>query len=662
LKNKDEFINDAIIIHQNKYNYDELDYLGAFKKIKIICKQHGEFWQLPTNHLSGKGCPKCSKRISKNEILWLNSIGLPNDKKHRNVYLKINNNNNNNNNNKYYVDGLDPINNIVYEYDDDYWHGNLALYDENKIHPEAKKTFGELWQRTLNKKNTLQQAGYKVVSIWESDFLNKIQNKIIIHNNKFCQFITNDSKLFNSLKSKLSYKISGVEYTLAYKNGWNGITYLIKDDGYFYTGLLSKVRHFLDEKEIVFIEKDNRDKYNNNDSSINIDEKLKSLNLTPRNHQIQIMEAACANERGIIRACTGSGKTLCAAMITAKFNKSTIIYVIGIDLLKQFYDLFSSIFDEPIGFIGNGVCNIQRINIASIWTIGAALKVDKKDIITDDEYDIEEAQPNQSQTVEILNMLQNTKIHIFDESHVVTTNTIKSIYKTINFENIYGFSGTPFRDDNTDLLINSILGEQIINISASKLINENLLAQPIIKFISVPQMKTDDPYQTVYKNYIVENNTRNNLILKNVKQLLEKGYTPLVLFKQIKHGQKLFDLIKDNGIKCEMLHGTDSLERRTEVKELISNKKIDVILASAIFDLGVDIPILDGLVLCGGGKSSIRALQRIGRVIRHYKNKKFAAIVDFYDQVKFLKKHSMLRYNIYSSEDGFKVIKSKEMK
>jgi len=489
-----------------------------------------------------------------------------------------------------------------------------------------------------------------------------LENQIIIHNNKFCQFITSDTKLFNSLKSELSYKIAGVEYTTAYKNGWSGITYLIKDDGYFYTGLLFKVKRFLNEKEIVFIEKDNRDKYNNSDNSINIDEKLKSLNLTPRNHQIQIVEAACANERGIIRACTGSGKTLCTAMITAKFNKPTIIYVIGIDLLKQFHDLFSSIFDEPIGFIGNGVCNIQRINIASIWTIGAALKVDKKDIITDDEYDIEEAKPDQNQTYEILKMLQNTKIHIFDESHVVTTNTIKSIYKTINFENIYGFSGTPFRDDNTDLLINSILGEQIINISASKLINEKLLAQPIIKFVSVPKIKTDDPYQTVYKNYIVENNTRNNLIIKNVKELLEKGYTPLVLFKQIKHGQKLFDLMKDNGIKCEMLYGADSLERRTEVKELISNKKIDVILASTIFDLGVDIPILDGLVLCSGGKSSIRALQRIGRVIRSYKNKKFAAIVDFYDQVKFLKKHSVLRYNIYSSEDGFKVIKSKEMK
>jgi len=74
------------------------------------------------------------------------------------------------------------------------------------------------------------------------------------------------------------------------------------------------------------------------------------------------------------------------------------------------------------------------------------------------------------------------------------------------------------------------------------------------------------------------------------------------------------------------------------------------------------LPELNALVLCGGGKSSIRALQRIGRVIRAFPGKNFAAVVDFFDQARFLKKHSMIRYDIYSSEPGFKVIKCKEMK
>ena len=66
---------------------------------------------------------------------------------------------------------------------------------------------------------------------------------------------------------------------------------------------------------------------------MNISDNLKAHNFIPRDHQIKICQAALSNDRGIIRAATGSGKTLCTALITAKINKPTIIYVIGLDLL-----------------------------------------------------------------------------------------------------------------------------------------------------------------------------------------------------------------------------------------------------------------------------------------------------------------------------------------
>lgn len=486
-------------------------------------------------------------------------------------------------------------------------------------------------------------------------------NKIIIHDNKSCQFLTDDQDLFRVLRSMLSYKTTGVEFTEAYKNGWNGITYLINKKGYFFSGLFDKVSEFLKDHKATFEVEDLREPLINNDS-IDLSKILKKIKMIPRDYQERIVKSACSNRKGIIRACTGSGKTLCTAMITAQINKPTIIYVIGLDLLKQFHDLFSKLFKEPIGYIGDGVCKIERINIASIWTIGSALNISKKNIVKDDEEDYEE-KFDVSQTTKILELLEKTKVHIFDECHVVTCDTIQSIHKKIDPEYIYGFSGTPYRDDNTDLLIHGILGEQIVDVTASELIDKGILAQPIIKFIAIPPVSMPlAQYQTVYKSYVVDNAVRNSIILQQTKELLEKKYTPLVLFKQIRHGNTLLDMMQESGIKCEMLYGNDSLKRRTEVKELLLDKKIDVILASTIFDLGVDIPMLNSLILCGGGKSSIRALQRIGRVIRAFPGKKFSAIVDFYDQIKFLKKHSVIRYNIYSSEKGFKVIKCKEMK
>ena len=59
----EEFINRSIIIHGNKYVYEKTKYYGNNEKVKIICKIHGEFEQIPSNHLQGNGCPKCQKRI-----------------------------------------------------------------------------------------------------------------------------------------------------------------------------------------------------------------------------------------------------------------------------------------------------------------------------------------------------------------------------------------------------------------------------------------------------------------------------------------------------------------------------------------------------------------------------------------------------------------------
>jgi len=54
------FIEIAIAIHGDKYDYSEVIYTTSSAKVKIICKVHGAFYQIATNHISKKcGCPKC---------------------------------------------------------------------------------------------------------------------------------------------------------------------------------------------------------------------------------------------------------------------------------------------------------------------------------------------------------------------------------------------------------------------------------------------------------------------------------------------------------------------------------------------------------------------------------------------------------------------------
>lgn len=53
------FISEMKLLHKDKYDYSKVDYKSAKDKVCIICPEHGEFWQLPSNHRTGYGCPKC---------------------------------------------------------------------------------------------------------------------------------------------------------------------------------------------------------------------------------------------------------------------------------------------------------------------------------------------------------------------------------------------------------------------------------------------------------------------------------------------------------------------------------------------------------------------------------------------------------------------------
>lgn len=58
--NGELFIKRAIEVHGNKYNYSKVKYSNTHENVIIICSIHGEFEQLPCNHLEGSNCPSCA--------------------------------------------------------------------------------------------------------------------------------------------------------------------------------------------------------------------------------------------------------------------------------------------------------------------------------------------------------------------------------------------------------------------------------------------------------------------------------------------------------------------------------------------------------------------------------------------------------------------------
>lgn len=58
--NTEKFIQRAIDVHNDKYDYSDVKYNNFHTKVKIKCKKHNFiFLQTPGQHLSGRGCKKC---------------------------------------------------------------------------------------------------------------------------------------------------------------------------------------------------------------------------------------------------------------------------------------------------------------------------------------------------------------------------------------------------------------------------------------------------------------------------------------------------------------------------------------------------------------------------------------------------------------------------
>ena len=79
---------------------------------------------------------------------------------------------------RYRADGYSLNENCIYEYHGDFWHGNPNIYDKNSMNPITRTTYGDLWEKTLEKQRCCENYGFAVHYIWESDW-NRGKNAVI---------------------------------------------------------------------------------------------------------------------------------------------------------------------------------------------------------------------------------------------------------------------------------------------------------------------------------------------------------------------------------------------------------------------------------------------------------------------------------------------------
>lgn len=454
-----------------------------------------------------------------------------------------------------------------------------------------------------------------------------------------------------------SFEIQGAEFSELYQKGWwDGKKHLFdKRQNRFPLGLWPRIREVLDLHGVTYTVYDNRTP----------PRKTLNIRLTDRveirDYQQEAVRAAIREGRTVIQAATGAGKTVIAAMLIAELRCPTLFFVHTRDLLYQAKQAFEQFLEGvAIGQIGDGVVNIQPVTVATMQAVARHLGITyQKSKFDDSDYnDDTDVNPHRQ---EIQRALDEAGLLIWDEVHRIACETAYAISERIR--NAYyriGLSASPWRDDNADLMIEAAMGQIGYRIAATELIQRGYLVPPIIRMVRVPSSVPwwDDTrsYRQVYRDEIVENEARNRLIMKYAIQFVEMGIPTLILVQQINHGKKLQRMISEEYHPIDFISGSSFSRQRTEAIQRMRDGEIPWLIASTIADEGLDIKRLGGLILAGGGQSSTRALQRIGRVMRPFSGKTHALVVDFYDQARYLRDHARKRMQIYRSEPGFTLL------
>ena len=263
----------------------------------------------------------------------------------------------------------------------------------------------------------------------------------------------------------------------------------------------------------------------------------------------------------------------------------------------------------------------------------------------------------------IRDLVTACQAYIVDEAHIASV-IIEEIGKyAVNATIRGGLSATPYRNDNQEIRIEGTLGQKIIEVSASDLVERGFLVPPKIFQCEIKEHHEAQTYQEAYELNIIKNTERNYRIKQFAETFKDNGTPTLILVERMEHGHILEDIIENavfvpGGDKGELDPSDEEKNYRRRMLNKVENNEI-ILIATQWANVGVDAPKITALILAGSSSSPITTYQQIGRVLRCIgmnaqqsteNGKPNAIIIDFKVNHKNLKTHSNLRARVYRNE------------
>jgi superfamily II DNA or RNA helicase len=312
------------------------------------------------------------------------------------------------------------------------------------------------------------------------------------------------------------------------------------------------------------------------------------------------------NQSVMLQLPTGGGKTICLAHVVAEANvqsKKVLILAHREELIKQAADKIAPIAGIEPGIIkaGHKADYSRSIQVASVQSLTRRLtKCPQFDLI------------------------------VVDEAHHSTAKSYRSILNHFANSQVLGVSATPVRLDGGGF--RGLFDELICGATVKQLIEMGNLSKykyyaPAQSMSLVGVRKRGGDYR---QDQIEAANPSDSVAadcLKAYRDYLD-GKQVVIFAVSVAHSQAIACSFAANGIGAAHLDGSSDCKTRSLTMAAFRAGQIRVLTNCALFDEGLDIPGLDGVILARPTASLGRYLQMVGRGLRVAEGKEHAIIID----------------------------------
>jgi superfamily II DNA or RNA helicase/HKD family nuclease/diadenosine tetraphosphate (Ap4A) HIT family hydrolase len=312
---------------------------------------------------------------------------------------------------------------------------------------------------------------------------------------------------------------------------------------------------------------------------------------------------------GLVVLATGLGKTWLAAFDSDRVEFQRILFVAHREeILSQAIETFRNV--RPTARIGRLAGDIREADadfiFASVQTLGRIAHLSR---FAPDEFDY----------------------IVIDEFHHAAASTYRRVIDHFRPKFLLGLTATPERTDGADLLAlcqeNLVFEAGIhIGIESGRLCPFHYFGIPDgVDYSNIPWRSAKFDPEALEAALATEARARNAF-----EQFQARGGSRCIGFCcSQRHADFMASFFILEGLRAVAVHtGPTSAPRTTSLKQL-ADGEIDVIFAVDMFNEGVDVPVIDTVMMLRPTESTVIWMQQLGRGLRVAEDKERLTVIDF---------------------------------